>query len=70
VVSAYKSFEFENACVVFREDAAKNDTDNDKTKCKAKSSIDYMLKKAMGREGLDLVAVRMLYVNDANLKKH
>ena len=29
-----------------------------------------MLKKAMGREGLDLVAVRMLYVNDANLKKH
>ena len=29
-----------------------------------------MLKKAMGIEGLDLVAVRMLYVNDANRKKY
>lgn len=56
ILTKYKSFEFENVCVILK------DLSYDPiVKCKADNSLAYLLKKSL-KEDLDVVGLRMVYL--------
>ena len=64
VVTKYKSFEYENICVILK------DLSYDPlVECKADSSLAYLLKKSV-KEDLDVVGLRMVYMEDKHKEEY
>lgn len=57
-MTKYKSFEFENICVIFKDISY-----DPLVKCKADSSLSYLLKKSL-KEDLDVIGIRMVYLEE------
>lgn len=60
----HNQYKFENITVVFKDETFGVDEEQAEHKTKCLSSIEYFFKKAIIKEGLDLCAIRLVYLQD------
>ena len=64
VISKFNEFNFENVCVIFRDISYGVIETEDGVRTKSQDSLQYFLKKAMIKEGLEVSGMRMIYLDD------
>lgn len=67
IISKYNQYKIENVCVIFKEfsTGVLNYVDSDfSQRTKAKNSIEYFMKKAILKEGLEVCGMRLIYLDE------